>query len=92
MASDDRTPTACPTCGKVLIGPAPVRYHHAATHDLSLTGVEQDRWPEYVEEHADEIENPSGSTFRERDLAPRHPAYTNDGEDGREHHGHGRAE
>lgn len=79
MASDDRTPTACPTCSKVLLGSSLVRYHHAASHNLSLTGVEQDRWTEYIERHADEIQNPSGSMFRERERASRHPVYAEDG-------------
>ena len=75
MAGHDRTPMGCPTCGKVLLGPSAVRYHHGQTHDLSLSQVPPDEWPEYVEEHADEIVNPEGTTFRERTLSPRHPIY-----------------
>lgn len=77
----------------MLLDPSLVRYHHAATQNLSLASVEQDRWTKYVERHADEIGNPSGSTFRERERAPRHPAYAGEGEGGRDgHEGHGRAE
>lgn len=82
MASHDRTPMACPTCGKILLGPSAIRYHHGQTHSVSLAEIPLEEWAEYVEERADEITNPEGLTFRDHEKADRHPVYTEIGADG----------